>query len=127
MRLAIAILLVACAKETRPPAAPAPVAAPAPAPPPPSPAPTPAPPTPKLPASCDEYKAIILALSRCEKMPAESRKALVEGFEAMEQGWRNLGDLPPEVMTALEDGCRQGGDALRQAAGEMCPDVGQYR
>jgi hypothetical protein len=72
-----------------------------------------------LPPSCVEYKEIISKLSTCDKMPKESRDALKQGFDAMEQGWANIGSMPPESIKALDDGCKQGVDALKQAAKTM--------
>ena len=73
-----------------------------------------------LPAECGDYKAMIEKLASCDKMPQQSRDALKQGYDAMSQGWANVGAMPPEAKKAMADGCKQGTDALKQAAGAMC-------
>jgi len=73
-----------------------------------------------LPAECTEYKATIEKLASCDKMPQQSRDALKQGYDAMSQGWANVGSMPAEAKKAMADGCKQGTDALKQAAGAMC-------
>jgi hypothetical protein len=79
-----------------------------------------APATGDLPAECNDYKAMIEKLASCEKMPQQSRDALKQGYDAMSQGWANVGAMPAEAKKAMADGCKQGTDALKQAAGAMC-------
>ncbi len=73
-----------------------------------------------LPAECNDYKAMIEKLASCDKMPQQSRDALKQGYDAMSQGWANIGSMPAEAKKAMADGCKQGTDALKQAAGAMC-------
>ena len=73
-----------------------------------------------LPTECNEYKGMIEKLASCEKMPQQSRDALKQGYDAMSQGWANIGSMPAEAKKAMADGCKQGTDALKQAAGAMC-------
>ena len=73
-----------------------------------------------LPAECNDYKAMIEKLASCDKMPQQSRDALKQGYDAMSQGWANVGSMPAEAKKAMADGCKQGTDALKQAAGAMC-------
>lgn len=116
MRLLILVVAlgaaVGCEKKKQDAPVPAPVVETAPA---------AAPKTNALPRPCNDYKVMIERLSRCDKLPVQSRDALRQGFEAMEQGWKNAGDLPPESFKALSDGCAAGTAALRQAAEAMCP------
>src|SRR5689334_14577993 len=70
-----------------------------------------------LPAECNDYKAMIEKLASCDKMPQQSRDALKQGYDAMSQGWANVGSMPAEAKKAMADGCKQGTDALKQAAG----------
>ena len=79
-----------------------------------------APPTGDLPTECNDYKAMIEKLASCDKMPQQSRDALKQGYDAMSQGWANIGSMPAEAKKAMADGCKQGTDALKQAAGAMC-------
>jgi hypothetical protein len=69
-----------------------------------------------LPPDCADYKAMIERLSTCSKMPQQSRDALKQSFEQMEKMWKDLGSMPPESKKAMGDACKQGADALRQAA-----------
>jgi hypothetical protein len=73
-----------------------------------------------LPAECNDYKAMIEKLASCDKMPQQSRDALKQGYDAMATGWANVGSMPAEAKKAMADGCKQGTDALKQAAGAMC-------
>lgn len=73
-----------------------------------------------LPAACNEYKELIGKLASCDKLPQASRDAMKQGYDAMEQGWANLKDMPAEAQQAAEDGCKQGADALKQAAAALC-------
>jgi hypothetical protein len=73
-----------------------------------------------LPAECNEYKSMIEKLASCEKMPQQSRDALKQGYDAMSQSWANVGAMPEEAKKAMADGCKQGADALKQAAAAMC-------
>ena len=69
---------------------------------------------------CDKYKERIQQLMACDKLPQQSRDALKQGFEAMEQGWANMKDMPEEAQKAMQDGCKQGTDALEQAVKALC-------
>jgi hypothetical protein len=73
-----------------------------------------------LPAECNDYKAMIEKLASCDKMPQQSRDALKQGYDAMSQGWANVGAMPAEAKKAMADGCKQGTEALKTAAGAMC-------
>jgi hypothetical protein len=74
----------------------------------------------KLPAPCERYRQLIEKLASCDKMPQQSRDALKQGFDAMNQTWKEMGDMPPEARKAMEEACTQGADALQQAASAMC-------
>src|SRR5687767_14928328 len=73
-----------------------------------------------LPASCGEYKSMIEKLASCDKMPQQARDALKQGYDAMSQGWANVAAMPPEAKTAMEEGCKKGTEALKQAAAATC-------
>ena len=73
-----------------------------------------------LPAECTEYKGMIEKLASCDKMPQQSRDALKQSYDAMSQGWANVGAMPAEAKKAMADGCKQGTEALKTAAGAMC-------
>lgn len=74
----------------------------------------------KLPGSCAQYKERIAKLMTCDKLPQESRDALKQGMDEMEQSWGNMKDLPPEAQQAIEDGCKAGVEALDQAVKALC-------
>jgi hypothetical protein len=69
---------------------------------------------------CERYKQRIEKLMTCDKLPQQSRDALKQGFEAMEQGWATMKDMPEEAQKAMQDGCKQGADAIEQAVGALC-------
>lgn len=73
-----------------------------------------------LPAECNDYKAAMEKLAACDKMPQASKDALKQGYDAMSQGWANVGSLPPEAKKAMADGCKQGADALMQSGKALC-------
>ena len=74
----------------------------------------------KLPEHCEAYRAAIAKLIDCDKMPQQSRDALAQAFAAMEETWKNVGEMPEEAQRAMNEGCKAGVDALTQAAGAMC-------
>jgi hypothetical protein len=67
------------------------------------------------PQECRDYREMILKGANCPKLPQASRQALLDGYKAMSEGWKNIGSLPPESMKAIADGCKQGTDALKQS------------
>ena len=74
----------------------------------------------KVPTQCQRYKQRIEQLMTCEKLPQASRDALKQGYDAMSQGWENVESLPEEARKAMEDGCKQGTEALEQALKDLC-------
>lgn len=74
----------------------------------------------KAPTSCERYKHRIEQLMTCEKLPQASRDALKQGYDAMSQGWENVESLPEEARKALDDGCKQGTEALESAVKDLC-------
>jgi hypothetical protein len=70
-----------------------------------------------LPAECGEYKAMIDKLAACEKMPKESRDSLKQAYDASATAWANV---PAEGKAQLATTCKQGAEALAQAAGSVC-------
>lgn len=72
------------------------------------------------PTACVEYETLINRLGSCDKLPQASRDALRQGFDAMKSGWSNMSAMPEAARTALEAGCRQAVDALKQAGTSIC-------
>ena len=75
---------------------------------------------PTLPPQCLEYRRAVFQLTRCDKLPKESRDALVQGFRALEDAWKSYKTMSPEARRAMSDGCKQGADALRDFATKTC-------
>ena len=73
-----------------------------------------------LPAECNAYQAMIEKLAACDKLPAASRDMLKKTFDESSQTWANYDKLPDDAKAALTSGCKQGADALKQAAGATC-------
>lgn len=78
------------------------------------------------PDECAEYQRVIGALARCEKMPEPSRDALEKAFQALQQSWTTPDSRGAEARNKLALHCKQGTDALVQAAGTMC-DLKMFR
>lgn len=74
----------------------------------------------RLPAECEEYKALVARLASCDKVPQQSRDALKQGLDAMSESWKNIGTMSDEFRRDLVQGCRAGADALKQAVGSLC-------
>jgi hypothetical protein len=73
-----------------------------------------------LPPSCNEYVRLLERYARCAKLPPDTQKALRQSIEQMKQQWSNLGS--GSQPKAVDDACRQGLDAMRQAMTQMgCP------
>lgn len=73
-----------------------------------------------IPQQCEDYRATIMKVQQCTKLPQQTRDALRQGYEAMVNTRANAGDMPPEARAALADACKQGTDALKQAVGATC-------
>ncbi len=73
-----------------------------------------------LPKECQDYTAAMEKLAKCDKMPAATKDAMKQGFDAMKQGWAQLDGLPPEALKAMADGCKQGADALMTSGKALC-------
>ena len=76
-------------------------------------------PIPGLPAACEEYRLIIQRMAACEKIPQQSRDGLKQAYESMSQGWKNMGNLPPEAKQSIENTCQQAVKAMQQSATTM--------
>ena len=74
-----------------------------------------------IPPSCEDYRQTLMKLSNCSKFPEASRKALADGWKAMTDAWKmtSSNTVPPEAVKAMDDGCKQGADALKQAGTAM--------
>jgi hypothetical protein len=77
-------------------------------------------PTAGLPAECNDYKAMVEKLAACDKLPAASRDMLKKSFDDSSKAWTDFEKLPADAKTALTNGCKQGAEALKKAAGATC-------
>jgi hypothetical protein len=66
-----------------------------------------------LPAECNDYKAAIEALSKCEKLPQATRDALKQSYEQTSAAWASV---PAEGRAALGTACKSAADAVKQSA-----------
>ncbi len=66
-----------------------------------------------LPAECNEYKAAIDALSKCDKLPQATRDALKQSYEQTSAAWASV---PAEGKAALGTACKSAADAVKQSA-----------
>jgi hypothetical protein len=125
--LALSTAFLGCKKkEEAKPAEPAPAVDPAPAPAPaekpaepaPAPEPTAAAGSTGIP-ECDAYVATMDKYAKCDKIPADAKKAMVDAFEQGKQGWAALANAPAETKTAAAGGCKTADDAAKQALTQL--------
>jgi hypothetical protein len=69
--------------------------------------------------NCDVYIRSMESYMRCDKVPQSARDAAKAGLDAMNAGWRDMGDMPEDARKAANDACGQAVDALRQGAQAM--------
>ncbi len=67
--------------------------------------------------TCQAYRDGFAKFYQCDKLPAETKDAMYQGYEAFIAVFD--GSLPPEAVTALNDGCKAGADALAQVMGSL--------
>ena len=70
-----------------------------------------------LPPECEAYHAAIKRLASCDKMPQQSRDALINAWDEASAGWVNL---PPEALENLATACKAGAEAVTQSAKAVC-------
>jgi len=66
-----------------------------------------------LPAECNDYKAAIEALAKCDKLPQATRDALKQSYEQTSAAWASI---PAEGKAALGTACKAAADAVKQSA-----------
>jgi hypothetical protein len=62
---------------------------------------------------CEDYRLGIVNLAKCDAIPNETRKAMVDAWNEVVGQWK---DLPPEGRAAAVTGCKAAADAVKQAA-----------
>ncbi len=70
----------------------------------------------ELPVECDEYKAAVAAIAKCDKLPQATRDALKDAYEQMSRGWASI---PADRKATLVPVCKAATDGLKQA-GAAC-------
>jgi hypothetical protein len=68
---------------------------------------------------CDSYIRSMERYLQCDMVPQSARDAAKQGMDAMNAGWRDMGEMPEDARKAAGDACRQAVDALRQGAQAM--------
>ncbi len=72
-----------------------------------------------LPQECADYKAAMEKYASCDKVPAATKDAMKQGFEAQSAAWANIGAMPADAKAQMATGCKQGVDALKQGASAL--------
>jgi hypothetical protein len=65
---------------------------------------------------CDAYVGAMRRFSQCSQLPVQSKQSIEQALSQMGDTWRNL---PPEGRQQAAEACKQGTDAIRQAAASM--------
>ncbi len=73
-----------------------------------------------IPPACAAYQKVMEKLATCDKLPAASRDALKQSFEAMQRTWAQLANMPPDTLKTINDACQQGVDAMAQMSAFGC-------
>jgi hypothetical protein len=124
--LATLALSTSCGKDApqeAPPPAPAPAPVERPAPPPAQPAPPAEPSKPTklgasgLPVECDDYKAAIDKLTKCDKLAPEAKDSIVQAYQAASGGWAKL---PEDSRRNLAATCKAAVESVNAAAKTQC-------
>ena len=66
-----------------------------------------------LPAECNDYKAAIESLAKCDKLPQATRDALKQSYDQTSAAWASI---PAEGKAALGTACKAAADAVKQSA-----------
>jgi hypothetical protein len=69
-----------------------------------------------LPGVCSEYLRLLDRYASCSKLPPETQRALRQSVDQMKQQWK---DLTGAGGQQVNDACKQGIDAMRQAMNQM--------
>jgi hypothetical protein len=66
-------------------------------------------------ADCDALIGAYQQLAQCQALPQDTRDAMGQAIEAMRQGWGDISKMDDATKRAMNDGCKQGADAIRQS------------
>lgn len=76
---------------------------------------------PRLPATCQEYRALVGRLGTCRAIPPATRATLEQGYRDLTATWMRAGvDTLAIDGGTLESRCRAMADSMRQALTPMC-------
>ena len=65
-----------------------------------------------VPPACRAYTKVVDRMMECDQLPREARDAMRQGHDIMRQQWSKL---EAGERSAVEDGCKAAGEAMRQA------------
>lgn len=80
-------------------------------------------PSPKLPASCREYRAALEKLSECRQLPAVSREGLKTAAGKLDKRWAELGPITVDDQRALAERCKQDMGSIKKSRA-LCAGAG---
>jgi hypothetical protein len=69
------------------------------------------------PSACNAYRAQIARAMACDKFPAASRDALVQGWNQLVKALKQA----PQASSSMGEACQQGAKAMRDALEHLCP------
>jgi hypothetical protein len=76
-------------------------------------------------AECDALLVMFEKIEKCPTIPAEERKSLTTGLEAMRSALKaveDVGDPPKEQLDMLRGTCRSQRDSLREMYEKVAPE-----
>jgi hypothetical protein len=68
-----------------------------------------------LPKECQDYKAAVDTVMKCDKM-APTAASLKTSLDTMASSWTNLSAMTPEARKAIGEGCKAAADGVNNAA-----------
>jgi len=79
-------------------------------------------------AECDEFVATIDKISKCEKLPAESRKSVADSGQTIKDALKmiddagGVGDAPKDLVDQLRDTCKTQNKAVVDQYTKLMPE-----
>jgi serine/threonine protein kinase len=67
-----------------------------------------------MPPACEEYAKVMEKMGKCNVMPAQSRKAMLDAVKQLRQSYSSI-QWTPEMRKQVSAACKQGTDAMNQA------------
>jgi hypothetical protein len=66
-------------------------------------------------AECDDYRAEMEKIAKCDKIPQQARDTMKQGFDAASAAWKDLASAPKEAKDAAASACKSAADAAKTA------------